>query len=178
MLAAYFGDAVSFDVHSDSLANATRSFVSLAAVAAENGQSRIYGGIHFQYANAASQDLGAKVGAYVLANELKPIAADAGTLDARADAASPTDASDASTLLDGASGDVAAQDASAPSRDRHSHGHKTLASWPTPRTGAGAVTPPVRPTRPAPPPRTPPTALATWLIQDARRRLPCSSRGS
>jgi hypothetical protein len=62
VLKAWFGDEVSFSVDSDSLPDVTRTFARLSQAALENGKSRIYGGIHFQYANAAGQALGKTVG--------------------------------------------------------------------------------------------------------------------
>jgi len=45
-----FGDRVSFNVVSTTLPGVIRHFDSLTAAARENGQSRIYGGIHFRHA--------------------------------------------------------------------------------------------------------------------------------
>jgi hypothetical protein len=73
VLDAVFGSNVSFvsvaDDHSGfrqrPLANAqvlTRSFTSFDQAAEEAGQSRIYGGIHFQFDNAAGQTTGRAIG--------------------------------------------------------------------------------------------------------------------
>ncbi len=45
-----------------------RTFGSFEEIAKEAGRSRIYGGIHFQSANAAGAELGRKVAVYVLRN--------------------------------------------------------------------------------------------------------------
>ena len=65
VLSTWFGEDVGFTVASDSLTGVTRSFASFRGASEENGRSRIYGGIHYQFANAAGQTLGAKVGHYV-----------------------------------------------------------------------------------------------------------------
>jgi hypothetical protein len=63
-------DAVEFSATSDSLPGVFRHFTSLAACADEVGMSRIYGGIHFQFANRAGKKCGQKIGDYVSANYL------------------------------------------------------------------------------------------------------------
>jgi hypothetical protein len=65
-LAEFFGtDAVSFTTTSDGLPGVTRSFTSFSAAAAEAGQSRIYGGIHWQFDNQDGQATGRVLGRYV-----------------------------------------------------------------------------------------------------------------
>src|SRR5205814_5716655 len=51
ILTAFFGSDVGFTTTSDSLPGVTRSFSSFAAAAKEAGQSRIDGGIYFQFDN-------------------------------------------------------------------------------------------------------------------------------
>jgi len=52
LLAHFFGsDKISFSTTSDGLPGVTRSFTSLSQAAEEAGQSRIYGGIHWQFDN-------------------------------------------------------------------------------------------------------------------------------
>jgi hypothetical protein len=68
-------DAITFPTISDSVPGVTRTFHSLAACADEVGMSRIYGGIHFEFANREGKRSGAKVAHYVLANYLLPNAA-------------------------------------------------------------------------------------------------------
>ena len=46
----------------------TRSFTSFDQAAAEAGQSRIFGGIHFQFDNVAGQAAGRAIGQYVVGN--------------------------------------------------------------------------------------------------------------
>lgn len=73
VLAAYFGtDAIEFSAVSDSLPGVRRSFTSLAACADEVGRSRIYGGIHFDFANREGKRSGSRIGAYVCGNFLIP----------------------------------------------------------------------------------------------------------
>lgn len=73
LLTWFFGThAVTFPAYSDSLPSVVRVFHSLAACADEVGKSRIYGGIHFEFANRESKRSGAQVAHYVLANYLLP----------------------------------------------------------------------------------------------------------
>lgn len=71
VLTWFFGtDAITFPAISDSVPGVTRTFHSLAACADEVGMSRIYGGIHFEFANREGKRSGAKVAHYVVANYL------------------------------------------------------------------------------------------------------------
>jgi membrane-associated phospholipid phosphatase len=73
VLAGFFGtDAVGFTTGSDFLPGVTRSFTSFSAAAAEAGQSRIYGGIHFQFDNQQGLAGGGALGEYVFAHFLRP----------------------------------------------------------------------------------------------------------
>lgn len=63
-------DAVTFTAFSDSVPGVTRTYHSLAACADEVGMSRIYGGIHFQFANREGKRSGAQVARHVVANYL------------------------------------------------------------------------------------------------------------
>jgi RHS repeat-associated protein len=63
-----FGSNFSFNSGSTGLPDTTRSFTSFDAAAAEAGQSRIYGGIHFQFANRDGLTLGKQIGDYVTTN--------------------------------------------------------------------------------------------------------------
>ncbi len=85
-------DAISFDARSDSLPGVTRHFESLGACADEVGMSRIYGGIHFPFANRAGKDSGRRIadfvsGNYLLSNDGLPLvrieAAAPGTMQLR-----------------------------------------------------------------------------------------------
>jgi membrane-associated phospholipid phosphatase len=73
VLAAFFGtDDVHFTTTSDALPGVTRSFDSFSAAAEEAGQSRIYGGIHYQFDNQAGLALGQELGTYVFQHFLTP----------------------------------------------------------------------------------------------------------
>jgi hypothetical protein len=71
VLTALFGDDYHFTVGAESVTY-TRSFASFDAAAAEAGQSRIYGGIHYQFDNQAAQASGHAVGLFVVGNFLRP----------------------------------------------------------------------------------------------------------
>jgi membrane-associated phospholipid phosphatase len=66
VLDRFFGNDFSFNSGSKGLPDVTRSFTGFDAAAAEAGQSRIYGGIHFQFANQDGLALGQKIGSYIL----------------------------------------------------------------------------------------------------------------
>lgn len=79
-LAAFFGtDALNFSVTADDLP-ITRNFTSLAAAAAEAGQSRIYGGIHWQFDNTAGLQAGDLIGEWAFNNFLQVPAPSAAAL--------------------------------------------------------------------------------------------------
>jgi hypothetical protein len=61
VLASMFGDQTAFTFSSD-MAGVNRSFTSFSQAAAEAGQSRIYGGIHFQFDNTIGLEIGRQVG--------------------------------------------------------------------------------------------------------------------
>ena len=64
VLSATFGDTVAFrDSTGLTIGSAIREFKSFRDAAHEAGQSRIYGGIHFQYGNLGGRALGECVGA-------------------------------------------------------------------------------------------------------------------
>jgi hypothetical protein len=74
-LAAYFGtDEVRFSTTSDGLPGVVRSFGSFSAAAEEAGMSRIYGGIHWSFDNAAGLKCGRDVGEYVDRHFFRPAA--------------------------------------------------------------------------------------------------------
>ena len=66
-------DEIAFSTTSQGLVGVTRSFARFSDAAAEAGQSRIYGGIHWQYDNQAGLESGAALGAYVFENFLRPL---------------------------------------------------------------------------------------------------------
>ena len=65
VLESYF-DKVSFSVGSDSVSGVKRSFKTFQECAAEIGQSRLYGGIHYRFSNLQGLALGKKVAIEVL----------------------------------------------------------------------------------------------------------------
>lgn len=65
VLAAYFGDQLTFTITGDGV---TREYSSLWAAAEDAGMSRIYGGIHWQFDNQAGLASGAAVGRWVFDN--------------------------------------------------------------------------------------------------------------
>ena len=80
VLTAFFGDNYAFSTTSTSLPGVTRSFTSFEQAAQEAGESRIYGGIHFEFSNQDGQTLGQKVGQQVL-RVLRSVAGHAGAED-------------------------------------------------------------------------------------------------
>jgi hypothetical protein len=75
ILAQFYGtDDISFTTGSDFLPGVTRSFTSFSAAAAEAGQSRIYGGIHFQFDNQDALASGAALAHHAFQNYLQPVA--------------------------------------------------------------------------------------------------------
>jgi sugar lactone lactonase YvrE len=66
VLAATFGDDTSFSSTSLGLPGVTRQFTSFSAAAEEAGRSRIYGGIHYEFANQDGQTLGKAIAQQVL----------------------------------------------------------------------------------------------------------------
>jgi membrane-associated phospholipid phosphatase len=74
LLALVLGsDAVSFSATSDGLPGVTRQYSSLWQAAEEAGQSRIYGGIHWQYDNQAGLTSGRALAEQVFHTQLQPI---------------------------------------------------------------------------------------------------------
>ena len=72
ILTAEFGRHYDFSIGSDGLPGVTRSFASFDEAAAEAGQSRIYGGIHFQFDNQAGLASGHALGRFVSRHFLRP----------------------------------------------------------------------------------------------------------
>jgi membrane-associated phospholipid phosphatase len=64
-------DRVAFSIGSDGLPGVTRRFASLSEAAAEAGQSRVYGGIHWQADNRDGLEAGRQVGEQVAARALR-----------------------------------------------------------------------------------------------------------
>lgn len=81
MLALYAGgDEFDFVTTSDGLPGVTRSFSSFSQAAEEAGQSRIYGGIHWQFDNQLGLSTGNALGEHVFFNALVPVTAPAACL--------------------------------------------------------------------------------------------------
>src|SRR5262249_10547209 len=71
-LANFYGtDNVSFTLTSDELPGVTRHFTSFSQAAEENGQSRIYLGIHWQFDKIDGIAVGGAIANYVWQNLLK-----------------------------------------------------------------------------------------------------------
>ena len=51
----------------------TRQFASLADMAEEQKNVRVWGGVHYRFAIRTSEDVGRKVAAYMIENTLKPV---------------------------------------------------------------------------------------------------------
>jgi hypothetical protein len=72
LLTDLFGD-IPFTIDSDSLPGVTRSFLDFWDAAEENGESRIYGGIHWEFDNQEGLLAGQILKDYVFANFLQPV---------------------------------------------------------------------------------------------------------
>src|SRR5262249_44646757 len=96
----FFGtDSIRFTTGSDFLAGVTRTFTSFSGAAAEAGQSRIYGGIHFQFDNQDGLASGHELGEYVFGSFLTPVPATAKPSTGSRASARLSGSSDAGTLL-------------------------------------------------------------------------------
>ena len=74
VLREYFQGDVAFTTTSGvPFAGITRSFTSFSQAAAENGESRIYAGIHFRSAVEVGIDQGKKIGHFVFTHALQPL---------------------------------------------------------------------------------------------------------
>jgi membrane-associated phospholipid phosphatase len=71
VLTKLFGNHVHFSSSSDALPGVQRTFTSFLQAAQEAGQSRIYGGIHFQFDNQDGLATGTAVGTWVVRHFLK-----------------------------------------------------------------------------------------------------------
>ena len=73
VLAQFYGtDSIAFTTVSDFLPNVTRRFTSFSAAADEATISRLYGGIHFRFANEDGLSSGLDIGAWAFGNYLQP----------------------------------------------------------------------------------------------------------
>ena len=73
ILALFFGrDDIPFSHTWAGAGGATRSYVGFTAMANEQANARIYGGIHFRFDNVAGQSVGRNVANYVFQNFMRP----------------------------------------------------------------------------------------------------------
>jgi hypothetical protein len=73
VLTALFGNNVKVTAWAADMPNVSRTFDNFEEAAAEAGQSRIYGGIHTQYANQAGLESGKRLGQFVAESVLRPV---------------------------------------------------------------------------------------------------------
>jgi hypothetical protein len=75
VLALVLGDQTAFTMTSFTAtpAGSTRSFNSFSEAADENADSRVRAGIHFRFSCEAGQDMGNKIGKWVVNTQLKPL---------------------------------------------------------------------------------------------------------
>jgi hypothetical protein len=75
VLAGVLGDDASFTMSSPTSLSGynSRTFAGFRQAADENADSRVRAGIHFRFACEAGQEMGDKIGQWVLVNQLKPI---------------------------------------------------------------------------------------------------------
>jgi hypothetical protein len=73
ILALFFGrDDIMFQHTWEGTPGVTRSYPGFTAMADEEANSRLYGGIHFRFDNVAGQSIGRNVANYVFLNYMKP----------------------------------------------------------------------------------------------------------
>ncbi|HEY0607772.1 MAG TPA: hypothetical protein VGD58_32960, partial [Herpetosiphonaceae bacterium] len=68
----YGTNTISFTLPSDEVAT-PRSYATFQAAIDENGQSRIYLGVHWQFDNTRGKTLGQQIADYIWPNFLRPI---------------------------------------------------------------------------------------------------------
>jgi hypothetical protein len=75
VLAKILGNNTAFTMTSFTAvpAGSTRSFTSFSQAADENANSRVMAGIHFRFSCEAGQEMGNKIGKWIVENHLKPI---------------------------------------------------------------------------------------------------------
>ena len=72
VLAMFYGtDDISFTTGSDFMPGVTRSFTSFSAAATEAMNSRLYGGIHYRFANEDGLTAGLKIGEWTSTHYLQ-----------------------------------------------------------------------------------------------------------
>lgn len=73
-LQSFYGtDDISFDIASKELGGMVRTYDSFTEAMIENGRSRVYLGIHWNFDDVVARDLGLAVSEYVAANRFKPV---------------------------------------------------------------------------------------------------------
>jgi hypothetical protein len=73
ILTSFFGPNTSFTISSDDVPNATRSFTSFTQAANEAGESRVVGGIHFEFDNQDGLASCRALGNYIVGKFLLPV---------------------------------------------------------------------------------------------------------
>jgi hypothetical protein len=73
VLESVFGPAIPFTATDVRDPKQTRQFASLADMAEEQKNVRVWGGVHYRFAIRTSEDVGPKVTAYMIENTLKPV---------------------------------------------------------------------------------------------------------
>jgi len=73
ILASVFGANTRFTIGSDDMPGYSRSFASFAQAADEAGQSRVFGGIHFEFDNQAGLTAGRAIGSLIGQKFLLPV---------------------------------------------------------------------------------------------------------
>lgn len=71
ILSSLMGNNVHFTIGSDDMPGVTRSYRSFSAAADEAGESRVVGGIHFEFDNQAALQAGRALGAFISKNFLR-----------------------------------------------------------------------------------------------------------
>lgn len=71
ILSSIFGNNVKFTIGSDDMPGYSRSFASFTQAADEAGESRVFGGIHFEFDNHAGLRVGRDLGEYISQNLLR-----------------------------------------------------------------------------------------------------------
>jgi hypothetical protein len=75
VLSAFYGNnyAFAFTSTTSPTPDVVRNFKSFMKAADENADSRVMAGIHFRFATKAGQEMGNKIGKWVMENQLKPL---------------------------------------------------------------------------------------------------------
>ncbi|HEY9769669.1 MAG TPA: CARDB domain-containing protein [Coleofasciculaceae cyanobacterium] len=72
VLESFFGDDFGFEITSQDIPGLARSFDSFSQAAAENGDSRVFGGIHINSSSIEGLESGENIGQFVVDNALTP----------------------------------------------------------------------------------------------------------